>query len=55
MGKWSKAIAAVLGAAVTVALALGLNVEWATPEVIAGVGGVLTTILVAVFPANKTD
>ena len=55
MKNWSKAIAAVLGTLVTVAMAFGLDVEWATPEVIAGVGGALTTLLVIIFPANKTE
>lgn len=49
---FDKAIVALLGALVTIAATFGLKVEWATPEVINSVGGVLTALLVYLVP-NK--
>ena len=53
MGNYSKAIVAFLGAAATLAAAFGLNVDWATPELISGVGGLITAVLVYIVP-NKS-
>jgi len=50
--KYNKAIAAILGGVVTLLAAWGVDLAWATPELIATAGGVLTTVLVMVFPAN---
>ncbi len=49
---FDKAIVALLGAALSIAAAFGLKVDWATPEVLSSVGGVLTAILVYFVP-NK--
>lgn len=49
---FDKAIVAFLGAALTLAAAFGVNVDWATPELISGVGGLITAVLVYLVP-NK--
>lgn len=49
---FDKAIVALLGALLSIAAAFGLKVDWATPEVITSIGGVLTALLVYVVP-NK--
>lgn len=49
-----KAIAAIIGAALTLAAQFGLNVEWATPELITTIGGVVTALLVYVIPNRQT-
>ncbi len=49
-----KAIAAIFGGIVTVAsMVFGVEAAWATPELIAAVGSVITTVLVYAVP-NKT-
>ena len=53
MTAYNKAIVAFLGAAVTLAAAFGVSVDWATPELISGVGGLITAVLVYLVP-NKT-
>lgn len=57
MDRYNKAIAAILGGAVTViGAAWGEDkVSWMTPEIVAGIGGVITTLLVFFFPANRVD
>lgn len=47
----NKAIVAILGGVVTVAgIVFGADVSWATPELIAAVGSVLTSFLVWRIP-----
>ena len=50
---FDKAIVALLGAIVSIAATFGLSVSWATPEVIASVGGIITSILVYLVPNRK--
>ena len=50
MGKYTKAITAALTALVGVLLQFGVSVDWATPELIAGVAGIASTILVYALP-----
>lgn len=50
---FDKAIVALIGSALSIAATFGLKVDWATPEIIAAVGGLLTTLLVYVFPNKK--
>lgn len=47
---FDKAIVALLGALLSIAAAFGLKVDWATPEVISSVGGVITALLVYLVP-----
>ena len=49
---FDKAIVALLGSVLSIAATFGLNVDWATPEIIASVGGLVTTLLVWLVP-NK--
>ena len=51
--QYDKAIVAFLGAALTLAAALGLNTSWATPGLIEGVGGLVTTVFVYAIPNKK--
>ena len=50
---FDKAIVAFLGGVVTLVAAFGVDVSWATPELISGVGSFLTAVLVYLIP-NKT-
>lgn len=52
MTEYNKAWAALLGAALTIAAQFGLKTDWATPELINTVGGVLTALAVYLIP-NK--
>lgn len=47
-----KAVAAALAQIVTVMAQVGVDVSWATPEVISTVGGIITILLVWAIP-NK--
>ena len=49
MSAYSKAIAAILGGVITIASAFGLPTEWATPEMIGVIGGVLTSTLLTLL------
>lgn len=49
---FDKAIVAVLGGLVTILAAFGLELTWATPELIGTIGSVLTGILTYLIP-NK--
>lgn len=51
---FDKAIAAVLGGVLSIVAAFGINVEWATPEMIGIAGSVLTGILTYLIPNKKT-
>lgn len=53
MQKYSKAIAAIIGGVATLLGVWGINVDWLTPELTTAAGMALTTILVAIAPANK--
>ena len=55
MGKFSKLIGAVLGSVVGLAIALGVDAEWLTPEIQTTIVAVLATAATFFFPANKTD
>lgn len=50
---FDKAIIALLGSLATIAATFGVNVAWATPELISTVGGVLTALLVYLVPNKK--
>ncbi|QEX18475.1 hypothetical protein FRZ44_37820 [Hypericibacter terrae] len=50
MGAYNKAIVAFLGGAITLAGVFGLPTDWATPELVTAIGGVITTLLVYVVP-----
>jgi hypothetical protein len=47
---FDKAIIALLGSLVTIAATFGLELSWATPEVIGAVGSVLTGVLTYLIP-----
>jgi len=49
---YNKAIVAILGGVVTFVAAFGIDVSWATPELISGAGSFLTAVLVWLVP-NK--
>jgi len=49
---YNKAIVAFLGGVVTLVAAFGIDVSWASPELISGVGSFLTAVLVWLVP-NK--
>ncbi len=49
---FDKAIVALLGAVLSIAATFGLKVDWATPEVVSSIGGILTALLVYIVP-NK--
>jgi hypothetical protein len=51
--EYNKAWAALIGAALTIAAQFGLPVDWATPELIATIGGLLTTVFVWLIPNKK--
>jgi len=53
MTEYNKAIVAILGGAVTLVAAFGLNVDWATPELISGIGSFITAVLVWAVPNKK--
>ena len=55
MGNFSKLIGAVVGSVLGLAVALGFEAEWLTPELQAGLVAVLATVATFMFPANKTD
>lgn len=52
-GEYNKAIVAFLGGVVTLVAAFGIDVSWASPELISGVGSFLTAILVWLIPNAK--
>jgi membrane protein YqaA with SNARE-associated domain len=52
VSSFDKAIIALLGSIVTIAAAFGLELSWATPELIGTIGSVLTGILTYLIP-NK--
>lgn len=52
MSQYNKAIVAFLGSLVTLLAAFGIDLPWATPEMVSAVGGVVTTFLVWLVP-NK--
>lgn len=47
-----KALIALIGAGLSIAAALGLNVSWASPEIIGVIGTVLTGLFTYLIP-NK--
>lgn len=49
-----KAIVALIGGLLSVAATFGVSVDWATPEMIAGVGAVITALLTWLVP-NKAS
>ncbi len=51
--EYNKAVVAILGGAVTLVAAFGLNVDWATPELISGIGSFITAVLVWAVPNKK--
>ena len=56
MSNYSKLIAAIVGALVSwLVVAFSLPAEWAAPnsEIIVGITGIITAVLVYFFPANK--
>lgn len=56
MGNYSKLIAALIGGLMAWAVtAFGLPAEWAgeNSEMVVGISGVVTAVLVYLFPANK--
>jgi CBS-domain-containing membrane protein len=51
-----KAIVAILGGLATVAaMSFGVNVDWATPELLGSIGSVLSAILVYVVPNKEPE
>ena len=50
---FDKAIAALVGALLTIAATFGLPTDWATPEIIGVIGSVLTSLLTFVVPNKK--
>lgn len=50
--EFNKAVVALLGSILTIAATFGLKVDWATPEMISGIGGLITALLVYLVP-NK--
>lgn len=54
MSKYDKAIVAFLGALVTLLATFGLELSWASEELIAAVGSVISTALVYLIP-NKAE
>ena len=50
---FDKAIVALLGSALSIAAAFGLNVEWATPEMLGIAGSILTGVLTYLIPNRK--
>ena len=52
MNKYAKAVTAFIASAVTVAATIGGAgvVAWATPELVAGVGTIVSTVLVYAIP-----
>jgi hypothetical protein len=51
-----KAIVAILGGLATVAaMSFGVNVDWATPELLGSIGTMLNAILVYVVPNKESE
>lgn len=50
---FDKAIVALIGALLSILAAFGINVDWATPEMIGIAGSVLTGILTYLIPNRK--
>lgn len=53
MTEYNKAWAALIGALLTIAAQFGLPTDWATPEIINTVGGLLTALFVFLLPNKK--
>lgn len=50
---FDKAIIGLIGSALSIAAAFGLNVSWATPEIIGTIGSVITALLIYIVPNKK--
>lgn len=50
-----KAWAALIGALLTIGAQFGLPTEWASPELINTIGGLLTALFVYIVPNRKSE
>lgn len=50
-----KALVALIGATLSIAAAFGVNVEWASPELVGAVGAVITGFLTWLVPNKDSD
>ena len=53
MGGLQKLVAVAVAQVATIAAQLGVNMDWATPEVISSIGGVITLVLLYFVPDKR--
>jgi len=51
----NKAVVALLGSIVTLVSMFGVNVDWASPELIGAIGSIITAGLVYLVPNKKEE
>ena len=55
LGNYSKFIGSIVGGVVGMLTAIGIPVEWATPEMQSAIVVAMSAIFTFFFPANKTE